>query len=177
MAKQKLSVQEAQKLLEQAKVPGFRKANKKLLREAEEVVKNDRKDRANAFLEEYKEVCKKHGIEIKAQIEPAQIPGLVKAGLYLDEYVEKKPPQTKKWSEAMGENLDNRKKCQHKEHDEGNICEKCGLALQNWHESGTGVVQEYEDRIIAKIKDQQEKEEQEAKEEDTATKAATGADK
>ena len=160
MANKKLDLEEAKRILKQSNTPGFRKANKKLLREAEAVVKEDFINRGEAFMADYRELCKKHGMEIKAEMQPVEgMPrNIAKAGLMLDEYVEKKPKQIKPWSEAAAENLETRKKCEHKLNAEGNVCEKCGAAPQNWHESGTGVTEQYEQESLERIKEWQAEE-------------------
>lgn len=174
-------IQKAQEVLANAgnNKKGFRKPSKKEIKKAQEVIQKDRKERADAFLQEYaeKDVCpeckherqgliKRHGIEITATAEPLQgQPNVFKAALNLGDYHEPKQPQTKKWSEAMGENLDLRKNCTHQIDEEEIKCEKCGLPPANWGAQGIGVTKEFEEKTIQKIKDQQQKELEEEKEE------------
>lgn len=181
--KPKMSVEQAKGILSQANKKGFRKPNKKLIHEADKVLRQDFTDRGNNFMERYRALCEETGLEIKAKIEPVEgMPeNIAKAGLTLAEYVKPTEPETKKWSIAAAENLALRKGCEHVEHAEGNICEKCGLAIQNWHPSGTGVAEEYEAQMLEKIKGWQEEElkEEAEKEEENGDSgvAAKGGDK
>ncbi len=172
---------DAETLLANSGKAGFRKANKKDIAKAKEIIKEDRNKRAKDFLAEYKEVCKKHGIEVKAQMEQVEGMPAVRAGLYLDEYVERVAPEMKPWSEAMAENLDARSICEHKLHSEGGRCEKCGLekfkeidgeAVPAWGDKGKGVTSEYRKEILRLI-EVQKKEEAEKE----AAETAEGEDK
>lgn len=163
-------LEDAKLLLSQSKKPGFRKANKKALHEAEAIVKQDFVDRGNEFMKRYKELCKDTGMEIVAKFEQAEgyPPNIAKAALQLAEYQEPQQPETKPWSEAMASNLDMRAACEHVEHEEGNICEKCGTAVNNWGEDNKGVSPEYREKIMAKIEEEKKKEVDKAASKETA---------
>lgn len=175
----KPTLEEAKQMLANSTKPGFRKANKKALQEAETIVREDFKNRGEAFMEDYRELCKKHGMEIQAEMQPVEgMPkNIAKAGLMLNEYVEQKQPQMKPWSEAMAENLDLRASTKHILNAEGDKCEVSGLpvfveidgkSVRAWGENDYGVSEEYRTYMIDKIEEQKKKEAEEAKEEKDA---------
>lgn len=126
---------------------GFRK-EKKLTRAQEE-----RKQQAEAFSAEYKELCAKHKLQLRAVIrheeDGSTIPDMV-----LTNY---EPPQLKNWSEAQQENLNIQKTCKHF-NSNGENCQKCGVRLADQHESGTGVTEDFIKVKEQKIADAKAKE-------------------
>jgi len=141
------------------KATGF----KKLAKKSEQKLSNQIQELAlviaNEYQARYKELCQLFTMELKPAMRTNQYqPNVAQAVIELKPYAPKS--NTKPWHEAMAENLKTRAKCVHVLHDEGNICEKCGLNPENWSETGKGVKHEYftdmEKKISAEKKIQEE---------------------
>lgn len=97
----------------------------------------DLMERGNKFMEEYRELSRKHKIDLSAEIEykPNGIFPVLRARP-LEE------PRMKPWSEAKRDNLNMRMLCEHeavseteeKEKVELTKCKKCNLHAVNWGE-------------------------------------------
>ena len=127
-----------------AGMKGFRKPPK--LTKAQQ----ERQQQAQAFGDEYKALCAKHGLQlrpvIKREEDGSQYPDMV-----LTAY---EAPKLKNWGDAQEENLAVQKKCRHL-NENGENCKHCGVRLADQHESGTGVSDEFikvkEEKIITKM--------------------------
>lgn len=111
----------------------------------------DRNERAEAFVAEFKKISEKFELDFAAELQFT--PNGIKPILRL---VDKRMPEMKPWSEAKRENLATVSACKHKENDTGICCRICMLDKKNWHESGTGVTEDYTERTNAAIVKQEE---------------------
>lgn len=130
-----------------AGMKGFRKPKK--LNNAQ----LERQQQAQAFGDEYKELCAKHKLQlrpiIKHEPDGSTVPEMV-----LTEY---EAPQLKSWADATAENLEVQKKCRHL-NENGENCKTCGVRLADQHESGTGVTEDFIEVKLKKIADYRAKE-------------------
>lgn len=129
---------------------GFKKLAKKSEQALSNKIQETALEVANEYQARYLELCQLFTMELKPAMRtnPYQ-PTTAQAVLELKPYA--KPKQTKPWHEAMADNLRTRAKCVHVLHEEGNICEKCGLNPENWGESGKGVTTAYNLSMTEKI--------------------------
>jgi hypothetical protein len=133
---------------------GFRTPNKK--EQVKMAKEQEYKERAEAFLADYKKLPAKHGIDFKATLKPSD--SKLEAVLELTDYTAPEEPQVKPWSEAMQENLDTRINCEHKDTDGNGVCGICGLGVVNWGKDGKGAIKEYIDGQYKKIEKSKERE-------------------
>lgn len=155
-----MKLKTAEDILERAGKQGAKQPTKKEVKQATEIVKQDRADRASAFMEEYEALIKKHSLEIYGRIEQFA-DGVARATLHLRPYVEAKEPEMKDWHEAMEENLQTRSVCEHKLNAEEIVCEKCGLNPENYGPGDRGVSDDYRDKTLAKIAEAKAKHDEE----------------
>lgn len=149
-AKEFKKAKEADELLANVGVKGAKQPTKKEVKKAEETVQNYKRDKAKYFLDEYEKLTEYCGIEIDLTGFEMVMPRTYQPKLGIQS---KKPKQeTKPWHEALAENLQKRKECQHEEDDNG-ICKKCGLGVKHWGTGGMGVTKEYEDTQNVKIEE------------------------
>jgi len=123
---------------------GFRAPSKKEIQAAQETLKEDRRIRADFFVQIYDVLKEVTGIEVGLLGFNMAAPNLYQADIGLKGYTPPKPPETKPWSEAKEENLATRINCEHKLAEDGTACEKCGLNPENWGADNKGVSPEYE---------------------------------
>ena len=138
---------------------GFRKPNKKALRKMQEVEMKERQDRAQAFLKDYQELIKKHGLEFGVEVKAVDMAhALFQGQLLIKEYKKPEKQKVTAWSNALRNNLKTRMECKHKLNEEGISCEKCQLPPAEWDDSGTGATEKYIKMTENKIKVEEEKE-------------------
>lgn len=130
---------------------GFRKLTAGDKQKLSNKVQELAKQLADEYIARYKEQCEFFGMEWKAEMVPDPYTGAALARIMLRPYKKAEKPNVKPWHEAMAENLKVRADCEHVLHDEGNACEKCGLAPQNWGENGKGVSATYFSDMREKI--------------------------
>jgi len=134
---------------------GFKKLTQKSEEKLGNQIQEKAKELADEFLQRNLELCTIFSMELKPvmRTNPYQ-PNTAQAVVELKPF-KPKVANTKKWHEAMAENLKTRAKCEHVEHAEGGKCEKCALEkyveingepVRAWGESGKGVTQAYLER-------------------------------
>lgn len=123
---------------------------------------NDRNQRAEAFVAEYKKLSEKYQMDFSAELQFA--PNGIKPILRMKDLA---MPEMKPWSEAKKENLEARKACKHKLREKEQDCGTCGLAKEHWGENDKGATQEYIDKTEAAINEIKKAEEEERKERET----------
>lgn len=113
------------------------------------------REAGQAFLADYRDVCDRHGkkLDIVWDFDKENGP---RALLAIVNHTPATRPQIKNWSKAMRENLEVRSNCKHRE-GEHNACADCALPKVHWHESGTGVTDEYKATQMADIEEQEVK--------------------
>lgn len=133
----------AKEVLENKDKKGFRKPNRRALERAADTMKEYRRKKALAFLEEHKQRCTYYGLEIKAYME--QLPnGLAKPSLHIADFDPFAAMRNMKpWSEALEENLATRLNCTHELDEDTGSCKKCQLGKDNWGSNNDGVTDEY----------------------------------
>jgi len=148
---------------------GFRKLTKKNEQSLSNKIQETAKELADEYLARYEELCKLCGMEIRAVMRVNDFnPNIAQAVTELKPYNPAPKENFKPWHEAMADNLRTRAKCEHVEHAEGLICEKCGLAKTAWGVNNKGVNQDYFKEQTERIKAEKETYEQAKREEEGA---------
>lgn len=144
---------------------GFRQPTKKELKKAKDKAQKKQQEKAEAFIKEYKELCAKHGLEVDVTGFKEVQPRLYTPALGLKPY-ESQPAEGEvtEWFKALAENLETRSKCKHVPADEGMKCKKCGLDDEAWHESGTGVTEQYRKEVKKQIAESKKRSDDKKKE-------------
>lgn len=106
--------------------------------------KQEYQDRANAFIEDYKKLVEKHGMDFKSDLKLVEVP---------------KTPEVKPWSEALQANLDNRINCEHEDNENMEVCSKCRIGKTLWGENDKGVTEDYIKGEYEKINKEKKREE------------------
>lgn len=140
--------------------PGAKKEKEKTINELKAEYQAKNQKLGVEFMARYNALVQFMGIEVRAVMEtnPYQ-PNVAQAVTRMQPYREKEK-KTKPWHEAMADNLHTRAACEHVEHAEGELCEKCGLPVVNWGKSNKGVSQEYLERQRARIEEEKKKAEE-----------------
>lgn len=134
---------------------GFRKLAAKDAEKIEKKIQEIAQVLAESYLERYHPLCELYGIEVRAvmRVNPYQ-PNVAQAVTELTAYRPQEKPQTKPWHEAMADNLHTRAKCEHVLHEEGLVCEKCGLPPDKWGLDNKGVSAEYHEEQKQRIEEE-----------------------
>lgn len=156
--KKQARVLEIEEKIQTANKPGMLKLADKEKNKLETEHRTLSQELAAEFLPRYNELVKFFGMEVRAVMEVKQFqPNVAQAVTRLMPYRENKGKELKEWHEAMADNLHARAKCEHVEHAEGDICEKCGLVKSNWGTSGKGVSAEYLKTQTGRIEEEKKK--------------------
>lgn len=148
----------AKTVLEGAGKKGFRAPSKKDIAKAQDVLKEDRRVRAEYFITVYEALKEACGIEVGLLGFNMVAPEMYAANIGLKGYTPPKPANTKPWSEAKEENLATRINCDHKLNEDATACERCGLNPENWGADNKGVNTDYEKKERARIEEVRQEE-------------------
>lgn len=139
---------------------GFRKLTKGNKQKLSNQVQELAKQLADEFMARQKDLSVQFGMELRAEMHVDQYTQAAAPRLMLRPYVPSIRPETKKWHEAMRENLETRSKCEHVEHAEGGKCEKCvlekyveidGTPVRAWGVNDKGITEEYRQHQLGLI--------------------------
>lgn len=141
----------------------------KLIKRQQEDAYTQARAKAEAFIADYQEIKKKHGLRFVAKLK------ITEDGVNPHLQLEVVPPnemagemtETKPWSEARAENLKTRMECTHvattHAPDKPGVCKVCGLEISFWGEDNKGVTEEYKIRTEEQIAALKEKEAKDSK--------------
>lgn len=137
----------------------------KLIKRQQEDAYTQARAKAEAFIADYQEIKKKHGLRFVAKLKITE--DGVNPHLQLEVVPANEMAQTKPWSEARAENLKTRMECTHvattHAPDKPGVCKVCGLEISFWGEDNKGVTEEYKIRTeeqIAALKEKEAKDSQ-----------------